>query len=163
MLLVVLTILAIIPVAHLWLHALLPFWRKHPAFFYAFFTVIGTFIGFGFFEFTSWQDVRLRSGLPASFAISFATIGLVLLLTSLRILGPRRFFLLGVLKPQVFPQRFVESRILRIFPHPAYVGYMLLVLGLLVATNFWLAFAILLENIALYPLVIKWEEKEVGL
>ena len=151
-----------IPIAHLWLHALLPFWKKYPRLFYV---VAGIFLFFSL-----WLVPGMARFSPYLFRPTpFHTIlgwgamisGLILILSSFFTLGPKRFLVWAVLRPDSVPPRRIQTGPFQFIPHPAYLGYLLIALGnLLTGGKSYLA-GILFYTILTLPLIIWFEEHEL--
>ncbi|MFA4831040.1 MAG: hypothetical protein WC618_02590, partial [Patescibacteria group bacterium] len=89
-----------IPLFHLWLHGLLPFWRRQPVWFY----LAGALMLAGSFWFVPKMALISISIIApstwliwAGYFLLFA--GGLLVLSSFLTLGPRRFFVWAVLRP----------------------------------------------------------------
>ena len=159
---IILSIIAPVPVLHLWLHALLFYWRKRPVFFYLFCGIVwlGSFLLF-------WP---LRLIQDQFFAPSTASdvVGRVLMLmgslgvlSSIWALGIRRFFMWAVLKPDALSQVRIHRGPFSFIPHPAYFGYLLVLFGNLLTTGSLLDVSIFCLSFALTPIIIWLEEREL--
>lgn len=151
-----------VPLIHLWLHSMLKFWRKHPFIFYAFCILmwIGTFLFFkpvdkiSFFLFTPSNNL-------AMIGFALMSLGVLGVIGSLIALGPKRFFMWAVLRPQEMEQIRISSGPFKFIPHPAYIGYLFVALGnFLAGGKFYLAL-VFIFLFALTPIMIYFEEKEL--
>lgn len=151
-----------VPLIHLWLHAMLKFWRKHPFIFYALCISmwIGTFLFFkpvdeiSFFLFAPSNNL-------AMVGFVLISLGVLAVTGSIIALGPKRFFMWAVLRPQEVKQIRISSGLFKFIPHPAYIGYLFVALGnFLAGGKFYLAL-VFLFLFALTPIIIYFEEKEL--
>lgn len=151
-----------IPLFHLWLHVLLPWWRAHPRRLYEWAALawLGAFLIFPLVD-------RLSSVLltPTDFTRLVGRIlilgGFFAAIGSFLALGPRRFFVWAVLRPVSAPRARLGYGLFRIVPHPAYTGYVAVALG-----NFLVGGKIYLLSVLIYllvftPIVIRFEEEEM--
>ncbi|MBI5728527.1 MAG: hypothetical protein HY984_02115 [Candidatus Magasanikbacteria bacterium] len=152
-----------IPLAHLWLHALLPWWKKYPRLFYFW----GFIIWDGAFAIVPTLDIISPIAIyPTSFLRGIGLIliatGLVAIIWSALTLGARRFFVWAVLRPESTSQIRINHGPFEWLPHPAYSGYVLLALGnFLINGKLYLA-GILLYTLITLPIVIWLEDHELG-
>lgn len=152
-----------VPVIHLWLHAILKFWRKHPFIFYALCISmwIGTFLFFKPIDKISFPLFTPSNNITM---IGFAlmSLGVLGVISSIITLGPKRFFMWAVLRPQEVDQIRISSGPFKFIPHPAYIGYLLVALGnFLAGGEFYLAL-VFIFLFALTPIIIYFEEKELA-
>lgn len=155
-------IIAPVPILHLWLHGLLPFWRRRPILFYLFCVLI--WIGsFFLFQRLDGMGGLLFLSTSASDFIGrvLMILGTVGVLASLFTLGLRRFFMYAVFKPEVVPRRRISRGPFAVVPHPAYFGYLLVILGNLFRTGTLSLAIVLAALLALTPMVIWLEEREL--
>lgn len=154
-------IMAVIPIAHLWLHALLPWWRKRPVLFYLWAGAVGAAAIYLF--------PRIATISPTLFAPSpllrilgwaLMAAGALLVLGSIATLGPRRFFLWAVLHGTKMER--AATGPFRLIPHPAYLGYAIVALGNLLSNGALYLAGPLALYLALMPIVIFFEEEELG-
>ena len=156
------TITAPIPLIHLWLHGMRTWWIKRPRIFFGF-AILLWILSFFFF---SYIDRSFLSQFNPSFELQL--IGWILLILggglifySLFTLGWRRFFLLAVFYPHITPQIHIKKGLFSFFPHPAYAGYLILLLGgILLSGKIYLSL-IFIISLILTPLVIFFEEEEL--
>ncbi len=160
---IIAAIIAPIPLFHLWLHALLPWWKKHPWLYYfcGLLVWIGSFLYFSFigprseylFEFDPvW---RVASG------YTLMVIGAVGILSSIITLGPKRFFVWAVLMPDSASKIRLTKGPFAFIPHPAYIGELLVAIGnFLVRGQFYLLYLAIFLAV-LTPIVIWLEEEEL--
>lgn len=156
---ILLTLILPIPVAHLWLHALLSYWRKFPIAFYLF----GIILWVGSLIFA----LRVNNLFPNplflpnnTLGIIFTAVGLFLVFASIFSLGRKRFFLWAVLNPKKLPL-IKKPKLFELFPHPAYLGYFLITIGNLFILANPLALIGLISFLFLTPVVIFMEEEEL--
>ncbi len=151
-----------IPVLHLWLHALLPAWRRQPLSFYVFCLLL--WAG-AFFLVPKIEQVSPIAFVPGAalqnVALAVIGLGVLLMLASLLTLGFRRFFLWGVLHPAEFPVLKPSNFIFILLPHPAYFGYILVAVGNVLTSGKFYTIGILALLLILLPLVIWLEEEEL--
>ena len=82
-------------------------------------------------------------------------------ISSFLIIGPKRFLMWAVLNPTSTEQKIVHSGPFKLVPHPAYLGYLCAASGALLASGkLYLAVA-LIFLLALTPLVIYLENREL--
>lgn len=159
---IIAAIITPIPLIHLWLHALLPWWRKYPWLFYAW--GLGIFVA-SFFWFPVVANISPLLFTPSPVLLRLG-IGLMLLglggiLSSVWTLGIKRFFGWVVLRPaSVSPQRVVGGPF-RIVPHPAYFGYLLIAVGNFLVSGELYLVPTLIVLIFMTPIVIWLEEQEL--
>lgn len=151
-----------IPIFHLWLHALLDFWKKHPLAYYA---ICAPFWIASFFLFQSIDQLSPYLFTPSETLVKIGyalmTLGALGAVSSFLTLGPKRFLMWAVLRPFSTPQKIVSSGPFKCVPHPAYLGYLCAALGdFLMSGKLYLA-ATLIFLLALTPLVIYFENREL--
>lgn len=158
----IIAIILPVPIFHLWLHALLPFWKKHPliAYFLAGLIWVGSFFLMKYFDGIS----GLIFSPPFSVEIAgriFMLVGLIGVLLGIYTLGLKRFFVWAVFRPNSVEQTYVKKGIYKFVSHPAYLGYLLAALGdFLYCGKAYLAVAFILL-LALTPITIWLEEQEL--
>lgn len=154
---------AVVPVFHLWLHALREFWKKFPVLLYG--------MAIAFWAFVMWLMMLLWPSSPVLFApskslmtegLTLVLIGLAMTVTSIFTLGPRRFFVWEVLRPGAASRDRVQRGIFKHVPHPAYIGNNLALVGAWLATGTLIACIAMMVSLALTPLVILHEEDELN-
>lgn len=152
-----------VPVFHLWLHALLPMWRKHPFVLYLWGLAlwIGAFYLIPVLDGISPQAFR-PTDVSTVVGAALIIVGFAAALWSLLTLGPIRFFVWAVLRPSpALAVRIIRGPF-RFLPHPAYLGYLAVALGnLLWIGKLYLA-GILVFLVILTPLAIWFEEHELA-
>jgi len=152
-----------IPLFHLWLHGLLPFWRRHPVWFY----IIGALMFAGSVWFVPKMAlISISIIAPSTWLVGVGYFllfaGGLLVLSSFLTLGPRRFFVWAVLRPDSAKDKRIVSGPFAFVPHPAYFGYLLAALGnFLTVGDFYLA-VLFIFLLAVTPVVIWLEEHELG-
>lgn len=152
-----------VPLIHLWLHAMLKFWRKHPFIFYALCISmwIGTFLFFKPVDELSFSFFAPYSNLAMT-GFALMSLGVLGIISSIITLGPKRFFMWAVLRPQEVEQIKISSGPFKFIPHPAYIGYLFIALGnFLAGGKFYLAL-VFIFLFALTPVIIYFEEKELA-
>ncbi|MBI4063626.1 MAG: hypothetical protein HY401_04920 [Elusimicrobia bacterium] len=160
---ILVSLLAPVPVFHLWLHALLSFWHRRPLLFYFCAAVlwVGAFLGFSYVEAAFMILLFDPPGavqLAGIFLIIFGTLGIGL---SAYALGLRRFAVWAVLKPESAPRLRVASGVFEWCPHPAYLGHIFIMLGCLALTGkFYIALVVAFQ-LVIMPIVIWLEEEEL--
>lgn len=155
-------VIAPVPIFHLWLHALLPWWKKHPLLFYAL-GIASWIASFFFFKKIALQSTYIF--FPAQNAQFFGNalifIGIAAIVSSIIALGPKRFFVWTVLRPESAPKIRITKGPFHFIPHPAYIGYLIAAFGnLLAGGKFYLAL-FFISLLVLTPLVILLEEEEL--
>jgi len=159
---IIAAIIAPVPLFHLWLHALLPFWRKRPLLIY--FVALCAWIAI--FAYFSWLSPRSEYLFVPSQnyelgGYALMAIGACAVLSSVFTLGPKRFFVWAVLKPDSAPHTRLTKGIFHFIPHPAYIGHLIISIGnFLSRGQFYLLYLIILLAI-LFPIVIVLEEEEL--
>lgn len=152
-----------IPLAHVWLHALLPWWKKHPWAVYV--CGILLWIGSGWFTWTIQMFspvvfVPLR--ILGYLGWAMVAIGFLAAVWSLKTLGVKRFLVWAVLRPERFPSHERTARgPFRWFPHPAYVGYLVAALGNFLADGRLYLLGVFAVVLILTPVMIWFEEHEL--
>ncbi len=151
-----------IPIAHLYLHALLSHWRKRPRIFYLFCTALwcGSAIFILHAQNLFPNPLFLFDKIHLIAGIAPIMIGLCLIASSIFSLGIRNFFLWSVLNPKKFPP-LKKPKLFKIFPHPAYLGYFLIIIGDFIAMRTPIALISLISFLILIPIVIFMEEGEL--
>lgn len=151
-----------VPIIHFWLHALLPWWRKRPVLFYLW-ALLLFFCALSVAPYIASISpcIFTPSVITRSFGIGLKVIGALAILTSIMTIGIKRFFLWAVLKPESVPKIRIIKGPFKFVPHPAYFGYILLVLGNLLGSGALYLVGILAWLVAFLPLVIILEEKEI--
>ena len=159
-LLIIASILAPVPVLHMWLHALLSFWKKWPLAFY--------FFVFFLWLFSFWFFLKIPAVLlfePSAFSsflgIILAIAGFLLMGLSLFTLGPKRFFVWAVLRPQEVMQKYIASGIFKFIPHPSYTGILLILFGIFILSGRTYLAGAFIFAVSFFPTAIYFEEKEL--
>lgn len=152
-----------VPVFHLWLHALLPTWRKHPFVLYLF--GLALWVG-AFYLIPVLDGISPQAFNPTNtstiIGAGLIVVGFLAALWSLLTLGPIRFFVWAALRPSPALAVRIISGPFRFLPHPAYLGYVVVALGNLLWTGKLYLAGILTFLIILTPLVIWFEEHELA-
>lgn len=159
------SILTPVPVIHFWLHSQLHFWKKNPYYFYIWTVTIwiGSFFMFRYIDAVT-PKIFLQYSSPVFLyvGIFMRFIGALMVLSSFYVLGVKRFFLWCVLKPTSQGCNLVLKKgPFEFLPHPAYFGYMLLLLGNFFSSGklyILVSFAFLFT---LMPIVMMLEEEEL--
>lgn len=159
---VVSAIIAPVPLFHLWLHALLPWWKKRPLGLYlvAVFAWIFSILFFKKMALVS-SDLFSPNFLAVATGYIFMAIGILAVASSMITLGPKRFFVWAVLRPESAPHERVKKGPFHFVPHPAYLGYIVLQTGNVLVSGELFALLLLLFLITVTPIVIRWEEEEM--
>lgn len=152
-----------IPFFHLWLHALLPAWKRHPFLLYVF----GLLLWIGSFKFVPiLASFSPRAFEPTTLTVNLGwtlvVIGFLFAIWSLATLGPIRFFVWAVLRPGIVPRVRIASGPFSFIPHPAYLGYIVVALGNLFASGLLYLAGVFVLLFFLTPIVIWLEEHELG-
>lgn len=157
--LLIATITLAVPTLHFWLHAMLKWWKKFPISFYLFSGLIfvGSFFIISKIEQFSPQIIQENSNLGAALII----FGIPLIAISILTLGPKRFFMWAVLRPQKVNQKLIKKGIFHYFPHPAYIGYLLMALGNLLSNGTLHLASIFIFSFVTTPIMIYFEEQEL--
>ena len=154
-----LILIAPIPIIHFVLHGFLSFWRRHPTWFY----MMGVITWLLFIPLVVvLMKVEGTVFTPAILSLIISTaltiFALLLIVSAVFTIGPKRFFLWAVLKPKAVEQKYIRSGPYRFISHPAYFGYILIshaaflatgrmvMLGLFIYTLFSIIAVIALEN-----------------
>ncbi|MBI5754942.1 hypothetical protein HZA41_01845 [Candidatus Peregrinibacteria bacterium] len=152
-----------IPLVHLWLHALLPWWKKYPRLFYLCGFPLWAFSFFIFW--TMNEDAAIFFAPPEMvtwIGYTLIVLGFFAMGISLVTIGPKRFFVMAVIKPEsVKNERFVSGPF-HFFPHPAYIGYLAIAFGNFLSSGKNYALGIFLFGMILFPIVIWLEEEELA-
>jgi len=159
---ITLAVIAPVAILHLWLHALLPSWRKRPILFYIFCALvwIGSLVltqplviaGAFLFVPSTASDIAGR------ILMIIGSIGVV---WSVLTLGGKRFFMYAVLRPDAVARVRLKRGPFSFVPHPAYFGYLLVALGMIFYTGMLISAFVFFELFALTPIVIWLEEREL--
>lgn len=150
-----------ISIFHLWLHGLLKFWQKYPALLYVW--GAGWWIG-SLSMAPALQFLLPQVFLPNNFwrGIGFGllSLGVVLVLWSLLILGPRKFFVWEVLRPRP-QQKYLARGPFKILSHPAYLGYAAIAFGNVLMSGSLYTSAVCLFLCTTLPIVMHFEDTEL--
>lgn len=162
---IIASILAPAPIIHLWFHALLYFWKKNIYVFYAWvFTIwLGSFFVFRHIDPGS-SKIFFQYASPAFlyFGILMRFTGALMVLSSIYTLGIKRFFLWCVLKPETSGCDVVRHKgPFEFVPHPAYFGYMLLLLGNFFSSGKMYLLYSFIFLFTFMPIVIMLEDEEL--
>lgn len=160
---IIAAIIAPVPLFHLWLHALLPFWRKRPLLIYvvALAAWIATTVYFSQLNLRSEYMFAADPAWRVFSGYALMLIGAAAILSSIFTLGAKRFFVWAVLKPDSTPKIRIGKGVFHSIPHPAYIGYLCVALGnFLVRGQFYLLY-LFIVFIILIPIVIRFEEEEL--
>lgn len=152
-----------IPFFHLWLHALLPLWRRRPFGLYLF----GLALWIAAFKLTPILDLASPIAfMPGDGWRTFGTIlviiGFAFAAWSLLTLGPLRFFVWAVLRPGAASKIRITSGPFSFLAHPAYIGYLIVAVGNLISSGKLYLVGIFALLMLLTPVVIWLEEHELG-
>lgn len=159
---VIAALLLPIPLFHLWFHALLSWWRRKPELLYLF--------GLLLWLAALWITPVIDRISPAAFMPTeegrllgklLMIAGLLLPLGSLLTLGPRRFLVWEALRPQPGPAARLKLGFFRFFPHPAYLGYLVIALGNFLSSGKLYLVSVLILLLFFLPVVIWLEEEEM--
>ncbi|EKD33206.1 MAG: hypothetical protein ACD_76C00068G0003 [uncultured bacterium] len=151
-----------IPLINLWLHAFLPFWRRHKRSF--------PFVALIFWVASFFWFKKLSVFSPDAFAptetmvlVGYALmiIGFLFVILSVLTLGIKRFFLVAVLDPKGVEQVRIKIGVFRHFPHPAYVGYLIVAAGNFLSSGAIYLGGVLIFLLFLMPIIILLEEHEL--
>lgn len=151
-----------VPVIHLWLHALLNFWRKQPWNFYIFCALV--WIGVGFLI-NNLNEISLVLFEP-SYALKvcgyiLVGFGFAAAISSFVTLGYKRFLVWAVLRPESVKQQKFKIGPFRFLPHPAYIGYIFVAVGNFLTSGALYLLLVLAVAFILMPVVIFLEEEEM--
>lgn len=151
-----------IPFFHLWLHGLLPLWRRRPLLLYLFGVAlwVGAFTMVPIVEGLSPQAFD-----PAPWVQSLGgaliIIGFLFAAWSLATLGPTRFFVWAVIRPGIVEKIRIAAGPFRFLPHPAYMGYVTVAFGNLLRYGELYLGGMFVLLFFLTPIVIWLEEHEL--
>ena len=81
---------------------------------------------------------------------------------SILALGIKRFFVWAVLVPLSVKQKRISSGLFKTIPHPAYIGEILIIFGVFLASGKAYLAAAFIFIIALFPISIYFEENELN-
>lgn len=161
--LIIIFVFAPVPLFHFWLHAMLPFWRKNPFLFYPFCIINWTA---SFFILKAFSENSSFVYQPNEFFILigflFVLVGAILMGSSILTIGTKRFFMWAVLKPSTVEQKRIFSGFFKVIPHPAYIGQILISLGVFIFSGKAYLILVFIYFISLMPIVIYFEEKEMS-
>lgn len=153
-----------VPMIHLWLHALLPWWKKLPLLFYGF---AGLLIFGSIFLTSKANEISPKVFTPTEelglIGTLLIVIGVISVFLSIITLGPKRFFMLVVFYPDLVEQKRVKEGIFKYIPHPAYLGYLVAAIGNLISSGRLYLIGILIWSLILTPIIIKFEEEELSI
>ncbi|MBI4090847.1 MAG: hypothetical protein HY422_02385 [Candidatus Komeilibacteria bacterium] len=152
-----------VPLFHVWLHALLPAWRRAPVLIYVFFVAAwaGAAAILPVVDRVSPIAFVPSAGLQLISSV-FMLIGLSMVCLSLITLGPVRFFVLSVLKPEGAPATRVTSGIFRFVSHPSYLGILMISFFNFVGSGKLYLAGIFAYFLITLPIVILFEERELA-
>jgi len=162
---IIASILAPVPVIHFWFHALLYFWKQRPYLFYVWSATIwiGAFFGFKHIDVNSSQ-IFFNYVSPAFLyaGILMRLSGALMIVSSIYTLGIKRFFLWCALKPHDKGCEVIKTKaFLGMIPHPAYFGYMLLLLGNFFSSGKIYLLASFIFLFTLLPFIMMLEDEEL--
>ncbi|MFH1193698.1 MAG: methyltransferase [bacterium] len=153
-----------IPVVHILLHSFLKFWQKHPLYFYLYGAALwAAFIPISLFF--SKNTSAIFTAPSWLIIIAWLTVfsALFLILWSIKTLGPKKFFLWAVLKPESIKQERIANGPYRFFRHPAYTAYAAIIIATFLATGYTALLSFSATFIALILIVIMLENHELSL
>lgn len=162
---IIASILAPVPIIHFWFHGLLYFWKKNPYMFYVWAITlwIGSFFIFRYIDPISpkiFLEYSSPGFLYAGIFMRFS--GALMVLSSMYTLGLKRFFLWCVLKPDAAHCSVVLTKgPFEFLPHPAYFGFMLLLLGNFLSSGKVYVLVCFVFLFTLLPVVMMLEEEEL--
>ncbi len=146
-----------VPFFHLWLHALLPWWRKRPYLYYLIFIPLVWLSALLFFKnvdsafslllFSSTQFILIIGKI-------LMLLGLFAIISSIVTLGPKRFFCGQYSGPNLFDTSESFADHSNFYPHPAYFGYFAIALGNFLSSGKFYLGAVFVFLFALMPIVI---------
>jgi|GEM_PF-1117339 len=155
-------LLAPIPVIHIFLHAFLGGWKKYPLGLYLTGAVLWVA---SYFAAGALQPMDGQLFMPSAAIIGLAEIiaflGLLLIIWSFITIGPKRFLLWAVVKPEAVEQKYIKAGPFRLMPHPAYVGYLMAATAAVLATGKVALFIFLVYSFVLLFVVILLENHEM--
>lgn len=155
-------LLAPIPVLHIFLHAFLGGWKKYPLGLYLTGAVLWVV---SYFVAGALQPMNEQLFLPSMALIGLAEIiaflGLLLIIWSFITIGPKRFLLWAVVKPEAVEQKYIKTGPFRLMPHPAYVGYLMAATAAVLATGKVVLFVFFVYSLVLLFIVILLENHEI--
>ncbi|MBT5015855.1 hypothetical protein HOM98_00040 [Candidatus Peregrinibacteria bacterium] len=151
-----------IPIFHLWLHGLLPFWRKFPFIYYV---VVGAIWICSFLFFREIIPASPQLFEPNRVTIhlgdSMVFLGFLAALGSLITIGPKRFFMYAVLRPEKVKQKRITKWVFKNCPHPAYNGYIFATFGALIYTGNAVVALVFIFLLTTTPIVMWLESNEL--
>ncbi|MBI2639139.1 hypothetical protein HYW83_06145 [Candidatus Peregrinibacteria bacterium] len=160
---IIAAVIAPIPLFHLWLHALLPFWRKRPLLIY----FVSIFVWAAALAYFYWLNLRseyifeFNAVWRIILGYLLMAIGTVGIFASIITLGPKRFFVWAVLKPHSVSAARIEKGPFRFIPHPAYIGYLFVAVGSFMSRGQFYLLYLVIYLFILTPIVIYFEEEEL--
>lgn len=151
-----------VPFFHLWLHALLPWWKKHLHIFYG----LCGLMWIGSFFFVKILDrVSIFAFFPSidlkRFGYFLMILGAFAVSVAIMTLGAKRFFMWAVLRPESAPRIRIHKSLYNLFPHPAYIGHITIALGNFLSNGKLYLGLISVALFILMPIVIYFEEEEL--
>ena len=162
---IITAIIVSIPFLHLWLHALLAWWRKRPYLYYLIFCPLVWLAAILFFKNIDSTFPSLLfspTQLVSKVGKILMLLGLVAIISSVITLGPKRFFMWAVLRPESVRRTRVTRGPFAFLPHPAYFGYLTVAFGNFLSSGKFYLSAVFALLFALTPIVIWFEEKELS-
>lgn len=161
--LIIIFAFAPVPLFHLWLHALLPFWKKNPALFYVLCIFLWVF-SFLFLKKISeiLPHAYYAGDFQAILGFLLAGLGFTFVAFSILSIGAKRFFVWAVLKPSSTEQKRITSGLFKTVPHPAYLGEILISLGLFFLSGKFYLLLVFFFLFCFLPISIYFEEKELS-
>lgn len=163
---IIASILAPVPIIHFWFHSILYFWRKKPYLFYVWGVTIwvGSFFVFRYIDPISPRILFYHVSSYFLYAgILLRLCGALMVLSSIYTLGIKRFFLWCALKPNDTDCSVVRRKgPFEFVPHPAYAGYMLLLLGNFLSSGKVYLLVSFVFLFTFLPLIIMLEDQELS-
>ena len=158
---IIAALIAPVPIFHFWLHGLLGLWRRYPYLLYIWGLVLWLFSILVFTQAIPSDRLWIESTVLKIFGWSLISLGLLAALWSIKTLGFKRFFVWGVLHPKSVPAIRERSGPFKFFPHPAYGGYLVIAVGLVLVSGQTFAVGFLAYLLIVTPMAIWLEEKEL--
>ena len=151
-----------IPAVHIFLHIFLRFWRQYPYGWYIF-----SVLTWVLFIVPAKYAADLSSALFTApiwlkaLCIAASVCAFYVVIWSVMTLGPRRFFLLGVLRPDTVAQKYIRNGPYHFLPHPAYIAYATIILAAFFSTGEAALLIFAAVNFILMTAVICFERNEL--
>lgn len=151
-----------IPLFHFLLHGFLPFWKKYPLWAYLVAFIIWTLMIIPALKIGAINNlIFIAPFWLVSIGYILIFISIIIIGLAIISLGPKRFFMLAMLRPEAVSQKIIINGLYRLLPHPAYTAYMCIAAAVFLITGQLTSLLFLIYAVILFLTVINLETKEL--